>query len=206
VSENESYTQLQMVWPEHLLNAPPAVRLPFGYTLRTYRRGDEARFYEVMELAGWPGWNDEKLRPWISRIPPESWFMAIHEESNEIVATAMALHDHSELHPFGGELGWAAGDPAHAGKGLGMAVCAAVTARLIDAGYRNIHLYTEHWRLAALKTYLKLGYIPFLYTPEMPERWQAICAQLQWPFTPEMSFTRPNLPVLIREIEELAEV
>jgi mycothiol synthase len=184
-SAGESYVQLQMVWPEHRLNAPPVVQLPLGYTLRPYRRGDELRFYQVMELAGWPGWNDEKLQPWMARIPPESWFMAVHVESGEIVTTAMGLHDHTELHPFGGELGWVAGDPAHAGQGLGMAVCAAVTARLIDAGYRNIHLYTEHWRLAALKTYLKLGYVPFLYTPEMPERWQAVCEQLRWPFTPE---------------------
>jgi mycothiol synthase len=182
--QNESYTQLQMVWPEHLLNAPPAVWLPPGYALRTYRRGDEPRFYEVMELAGWPGWNDEKLRPWVSRVLPEGWFMAIDEKSSEIVATAMALH--SEVCPSGGELGWLAGDPAHAGKGLGMAVSAAVTARFIHAGYRHIHLYTEDWRLPALKTYLKLGYIPLLHTPEMPERWRAVCVQLQWLFTPEV--------------------
>ena len=73
--------QLQMVWPEHLLSAPPAVRLPPGYALRTYRPGDEPRFYEVMALAGWPGWDDEKLRPWLARIPPGSWFMAVHEAS-----------------------------------------------------------------------------------------------------------------------------
>jgi mycothiol synthase len=139
-----------------------------------------------MDLAGWPDWDDKKLQPWMARIPPESWFMAIHQESDVIVATAMGLHDQTDLLPFGGELGWVAADPDHTGKGLGMAVCAAVTARLIHAGYRNIHLYTEHWRLAALKTYLKLGYIPFLYKPEMPERWRAVCMQLQWPFTPEI--------------------
>jgi len=126
--------QLQMVWPEHLLNAPPAVQPPYGYGLRTYRRGDEPRFCQVMELAGWPGWNDEKLQPWVARILPEGWFMAVHEESGRIVATAMALHSHSALHPFGGELGWVAGDPAHAGKGLGRLVSAAVTRRLIDGG------------------------------------------------------------------------
>lgn len=97
----------------------------------------------------------------------------------------MGLHDHSDLHPFGGELGWVAADPAHAGKGLGYAVCAAVTARLLQAGYDNIHLYTEHWRLAAIKTYLKLGYLPFLFAPEMAERWRAVCIQLSWSFTPE---------------------
>jgi mycothiol synthase len=174
-----------MVWPEHRLNDPPVVRVPPGYSLRTYEPGDEPAFYRVMALAGWPGWDDDKLRPWMARIPPGGWFMAVHDQSRGIAATAMALHDHSDLHPFGGELGWLAGDPAHAGKGLGMAVCAAVTARLIAAGYRDIHLYTEHWRLAALKTYLRLGYVPFFYLPDMPERWRAVCAQLGWPFTPE---------------------
>jgi mycothiol synthase len=174
-----------MVWPEHLLDAPPSVAPPPGYRLRTYRQGDEPRFYQIMGLAGWPGWNDGKLQPWISRLLPGGWFLAVHQESNETVASAMALHSHSELHPFGGELGWLAGDPAHAGRGLGLVVSAAVTTRFIAAGYRNIHLYTEDWRLPALKTYLKLGYVPFLFSPEMPERWQAICTQLQWPFTPE---------------------
>ena len=138
------------------------IKLLICISLRTYQPGDEPGFYRVMALAGWPGWDDDKLRPWLARIPPGGWFMAVHDQSGDMVATAMALHDHSDLHPFGGELGWVAGDPAHAGKGLGMAVCAAVTGRLIAAGYRDIHLYTEHWRLAAIKTYLKLGYIPLL--------------------------------------------
>jgi mycothiol synthase len=185
MNEADAYTQLQMVWPAHLLDRPPLVRLSPGYALRTYQPGDEAHFYRVMALAGWPGWDDAKLQPWLARIPPASWFMAVRQDSGEIVATAMGLHDHSPTHPFGGELGWVAAHPAHAGHGLGMAVCAAVTARLLAAGYENIHLYSEDWRLAALKTYLRLGYVPFLYTPDMPERWRVICTQLGWPFTPE---------------------
>ncbi|MBX3010453.1 MAG: GNAT family N-acetyltransferase [Caldilineaceae bacterium] len=185
MSEHESELQLQMVWPEHRLAVPPSISVPAGYTLHTYQHGDEPGFYQVMERAGWPGWHAEKLSPWLARIPPGSWFMISHGASQTIVATAMGLHDHSADHPFGGELGWVAVDPAHGGKGLGTAVCAAVTARLIAAGYENIHLYTEHWRLAALKLYLRLGYVPFLYTPAMAERWQSLCTQLEWPFTPE---------------------
>ncbi len=158
MSDNESYPQLQMAWPEHLLKAPPAVQLPAGYTLRPYRPGDEPRFHKVMELAGWPGWNDDVLWPWLSKILPDGWFMVIHETSNEIVATAMTLHNYTGRHPFQGELGWLAGDPAHAGQELGMAVSAAVTARFIEAGYHKIHRYTEDYRLAALTTHLKLGY------------------------------------------------
>jgi len=185
VGDEEPYVHLQMVWPERLLDPRPSIRLASGYTLRTYRPGDETGFFKVMERAGWPGWDEEKLRPWIARVPPGSWFMIVDDPSGEIVATAMGLHDHTDLHPFGGELGWVAADPAHAGKALGGAVSAAVTARLIAAGYRNIHLYTEHWRLAALKTYLRLGFVPFLYAPEMAGRWRAVCETLAWPFTPE---------------------
>lgn len=138
-----------------------------------------------MALSGWPGWDDERLRPWLARIIPGGWIMAVHAASADIVATAMCLHNHTDWHPFGGELGWVASDPDHGGRGLGMAVCAAATSRLIGAGYRNIHLYTEDWRLPALKTYLRLGYCPLLYEPAQAARWQVICAQLGWPFTPD---------------------
>jgi mycothiol synthase len=178
-------TQLQMVWPEHLLDAPPSVKVRPGYALRTFEWGDQPRFYKVMALAGWPEWDDERLQPWLERILPNGWFMATHEESGQIVASAMCLHSYSALHPFGGELGWLAGDPAHAGRGLGGVVSAAVTRRFLGAGYTDIHLYTEDFRFAALRTYLKLGYVPFLYLPEMAERWRAVCEQVGWSFTPD---------------------
>lgn len=183
MTEANSSPQLQMVWPEHLRNAPPIIQLSAGYSMRTHRPKDEPRFFHLMELAGCPGWNEGVLQPWLPRILPKGWFMAIHEESGEIVASAMALH--SDAYPSGGELGWLAGDPAHTGKGLGLAVSAAVIARFIEEGLRDIHLYTEDYRLAALKIYLKLGFVPFLYTPEMPKLWRTICHQLGWPFTPE---------------------
>ncbi len=178
--------QLQMVWPHRLLNQPPLVDTPARYRLRTYRPGDEERFIEVMHLAGWPEWNTAKLEGIIGRVLPDSWFMAVDLELDQIVATAMALHDHTPLHPFGGELGWVGSDPAHRGRGLGTCVCAAVTARLLAAGYRDIHLYTEHFRLPALKIYLKLGYVPFLHTEEMLPLWRDICQKLDWPYRPEM--------------------
>jgi mycothiol synthase len=185
-SSQDDESQLQMVWPKPLLNSPPLVHLPEGYTIRTYRPGDELRFYEVMERAGWPGWNEKTLRPWLAKILPDGWFMVIEEADKEIVATAMALHNYKETNPFQGELGWLACDPAHQGKGLGLAASAAVTTRLIKASYRHICLYSEDFRLAALKTYLKLGYLPFLDTPDMSRRWLAICEQLQWPYGPKV--------------------
>jgi mycothiol synthase len=186
VSEEQPYAQLQMVWPTEQLSKLPEICLPAGYMLRTYQPGDEPGWYRLMDLAGWPGWDDETLQPWIARVLPESWFVLLHTGSGQIVASAMGIHDHSDLHPFGGELGWVCADPDHAGRGLGLAVSSAVTRRLISAGYRDIHLKTDDHRLPALKTYFKLGYVPFLFLPEMQERWQAVCEQLNWPFTPEV--------------------
>ena len=37
------------------------------------------------------------------------------------------------------------------------------------------HLQTDDWRAAAIKTYLKMGFVPFLFTDDMPARWRAVC-------------------------------
>jgi|GEM_PF-434377 len=185
VREAEYPTQLRMIWPEHLLNALPRVQLPTDYLLRTYQSGDESRFFRVMELAGWPGWDDQRLQPWYERTVPEGWFMVVHRATGEVVGTAMALRDRLEFGCQGGEIGWVACVPEHRGQRLGFIVSAAATARLIEEGYRHIHLYTEDWRFAALKTYLKLGYIPYLHASDMAGRWQSVCARVGWPFAPE---------------------
>ena len=176
--------QLQMAWPEHLLLTPPPVRLSTGYLMRTYQPGDKNSFFEVMELAGWNGWDEKRLEPWIPRILSEGWYLAFHQASSRMVASCMALR--SEAHISGGELGWLASDPTHSGKGLGLALSAVVTARFIDEGLRVIHLYTEDYRLAAIKTYLKLGYVPLLCMDKIDDRWREICKQLDLPFTPEI--------------------
>ena len=136
------------------------MHVPIGYTLRNYKPGDEEGWYDVMDLAGFTRWNYEMLEPWFSHILPDGWFLIEHRASGKIVATAMASHRPQDIHPFGGELGWVAGDPEHKGNGLGMAVSAAVVRRLLQSGYKNIFLNTDDWRLPALSIYLRLGWIP----------------------------------------------
>jgi mycothiol synthase len=185
MTQPSDYTQLQMLYPAGRVPPLPQSFLAPGYALRNYCPGDEPRFYEVMALAGFDGWNDERLNEWLPRLLPDGWFLGIHAASGQVVASTMAFHGHTAQHPFGGELGWVAADPAHAGKGLGMAVCAAVTGRLVRGGYHNIYLLTDDWRLPAIKVYLKLGYLPWLFKAEMPARWQVICEKLNWPYTPQ---------------------
>jgi mycothiol synthase len=187
-------TQLQMVYEQMQLLLPDPL-LPHGYSLRLYRAGDEVRFSTVMMRAGFGDWDTARIRPWMARILPDGWFMVVDDLSQVIVATAMCLHDHSDDHPFGGEVGWVAVDPDHRGKHLGSIVTAACVRRFIAAGYHNIHLYTEDFRLPAIKTYLRLGFRPFLYAQDMPERWREVCAALAWEYTPHNWRTAPGIRI-----------
>ena len=177
--------QLRMVWPQRLISQPPEVETPAGYEIRHYQPGDEQRFYEVMRLAGWPRWDAKRLDYSLSRIIPNGWFMAVEEQSKTVVGTAMCLHNYTGSLPFWGDLGWLACDPAHTGRGLGLALSAAVTSRFIEAGYRKIGLHTEYYRLPAIKIYLKLGFLPMLKGGDAIDLWREVCQKLDWPFTPK---------------------
>ena len=176
MSEQPPRQQLEMAWPKGLTRRPRLRKLPPGYELRTFRDSDRADYYRVMGLAGFTGWTDETLKPWLAKVLPDGFFVVAHKR--KVVAAAMATHNPGERHPFGGELGWVAGDPAHKGLGLGYTVCAAVMRRFLDAGYSNIYLRTDDFRLPAISIYLKLGFVPSLFAPDMKERWQAVAKEL----------------------------
>ncbi|MGD2026498.1 MAG: GNAT family N-acetyltransferase, partial [Anaerolineales bacterium] len=177
--------QIQMVWPPGRRMTNPEPRLAGGYFLRTYRRGDEECFFRLMDSVGWAGWDEAHLRPWLYRALPDGWFFAVQKASGKIAATCMATHDPTWQMPFCGEVGWTATHPDHQGKGLGKAVVSAVVARFLNTGYRCVHLYTEHWRDAALKMYLKLGFVPYLDPSDSIKIWEKICARIGWTYEPE---------------------
>lgn len=178
-------SQLQMLWPANLFATPAKVRLPLGYHLRLFSEKDTDAYLTLVHEAGFAHFDEASVLDCARRTLPDGLFVIEHEATGVLAATALANHIPTELHPNGGELGWVAGSVAHAGKGLGIAVCSAVINRFMEAGYRRIYLKTDDWRLAALKSYLKMGFEPFLFLPDMPERWQAVCEKLKWPYTPK---------------------
>ena len=170
--------QLHMIWPKTRLGSPPSVKVPSGYVLRQYVATDERQYIALMDKAGFTGWTHESVQGSIGHILPDGFYVIEHLASGRLVATAVSQHYSTELHPYGGQVGWVAGDPEHKGKGLGRAVTAAATARLLQAAYSEIYLQTDDWRLPAIKIYLDLGYQPLMYCEGMPERWEAIREKL----------------------------
>ena len=81
--------------------------------------------------------------------------------------------------PQVGVLGWVMTRPDFRGRHLGRSVSVAAMHRLYEAGYRVFSLLTDDFRLAAVKTYLDLGWNPWLYLPEMEGRWRALAETLK---------------------------
>jgi mycothiol synthase len=173
-----------MVWPESKLQSPPSFEVPKGFNLRIYGPEDDPLLFRLMNRAGFSGWGPDDLKVWLPRALPNGYFLLIDRDTNRLVATTLAAHHPSAIHPFGGELAWAAVDPDYRGRGLGYATCAATTFRFIQAGYRRIYLTTDDYRRLAIRLYLMMGYVPLLYEESMPVRWQNICRQLTWDYTP----------------------
>jgi mycothiol synthase len=189
----ERKQQLQMIWPPVGRAAPIVGRLPTGYALRTWRDGDAAAYIALMNRAGFEGWSEEQLKQELAMCLPRGLFFVVHAASGTLVATACANHRPSSRHPFGGELGWVASDPDHRGHGLGRAATQAATVRLLEAGYTELYLQTDDFRLAAIHVYLQMGWLPWLYLPDMQPRWRAVCEQLGVPFEQANAVT-PAVP------------
>jgi len=175
--------QLRMVWPKRLFHNLLRIELPKGYGLRSFREGDEKMYVELMRKAGFENWPAERVQDILNNplSPDGIYFITFH---GKLVATACAL-DRTPENERGaenliGELGWVACDPAHRGRHLGKVVCAAAMNHLLLHNYCSIFLLTDDWRLAAIKTYLELGFEPVVDTAEMQLRWEKVCEKLKW--------------------------
>lgn len=145
------------------------------YRLRTYRPGDEDAWLALLSSGVFGSWDHPRLARMLAgeRGPlPRSGIFFV-TMADEPVGTACAF-----LHPDEcgdvAELGWVVVHPKHRGHGLSLQVCRAVLGfvRALDHSY--VYLLTEDFRLAAIKTYLRLGFVPEMVDPSHPGRWQAI--------------------------------
>ena len=175
-----------MIWPAEAIDHFIDPITASGYKIRVYHPGDESSFLRLMVAGEFDRWDDEKLQFNMGKIVPGGWFFAVETRSNDIVGTAMCIHNYTGTAPFVGDLGWLACAPVHRGHGLGYSLTAHVTNRFHQAGYANIQLHTEYYRLPAIKTYLRIGYQPVMYSSDMNGLWMEVCDQIDWEFTPEV--------------------
>ena len=178
-------------------SSAPEHELPALYMLRGRNATVEDAIppeYEVLPLPT-RRWHDARAvveldgpvtdRAWgdlLARVLPGGLFVLRDRRSGQFIGTAIAIDNPAGSRfyfPAGGQLGYLVVDAAHRGKGLGYALVVAVVERFRTAGYQHLWLGVQGWRLAAIRTYLRAGYRPFLHAPNtnaLVTRWTCVFA------------------------------
>jgi mycothiol synthase len=173
--EPSPYRSLFMRRP-HLRELPPLALSP-GYRLRTAGPADTAGLAALLTLAFGEAWDAELTRHRLIEDPSVAAIYVIEREAGPLVATASSrlLPDQ---YAGSGYLHWVGGDPAERGQRLGYQVTLAVLHDFARRGLVDSVLETDDWRLPAIATYLKCGYVPELRDPADADRWTAVSFSL----------------------------
>jgi mycothiol synthase len=162
----------------HYRGLPP-LQLPDGYALRTYRDGDETHWARIINAVGSLGtWDESRVRRELTGRPqfdPEGLFFVVSDATP--VATACAWRDRlgeAEV----GQLHMVAVAPEHQGRRLGTAASVAAVRYFEAHGFAAVYLLTDDVRLAAVRTYLDIGFEPVFPEPDHVERWERVRATL----------------------------
>ena len=170
-------SQLQMR-RHNLAGLPPIPALGEGCSLRRGALADRAGIAEVLakafDDATWDA--DRVQRELFEDECVHGTFIVVFREKP--VATA-SVQIQPDRYPRSGVLHWVATDPEHRGQRLGAAVSLAVLHVFVEMGCRDAVLLTDDERLAAIKTYLGLGFLPEPTDGSHSERWAAVSAALE---------------------------
>ncbi len=158
----------------------PQVELPEGWHIRSYRPGDGADWCRCCQ-GGALGVEEEPSEALFQRlmlsdphIRPENVLFIVDDAGWIGGTTTMYCPDEPGL----GTIHMVAVREQARGKGLSTPVCAAAIGRGIALGRDRITLTTDDFRIPAIRSYLKLGFLPVVDDWEMRRRWQALLAPL----------------------------
>ena len=164
-----------MYWREQLL---PPCTLPEGYTIRTYREGDEHGWIDAcahgLDTGSWTVDDFRKKMLECEGLHPEGLFFVI-DPDGRIVGTATGV---LKGPPDLGYVHMVSIHPDYRGLGLAKPLNAAVMKYLVGSGRTRVVLNTDDFRIQAIKVYLWLGFLPALHAEDMEERWLRLMEQL----------------------------
>ena len=159
----------------------PEVVLPEGVLSRSFEDGDEAQWECVLQesFGGDPGrFKFEGIMRSSPAFQPERiWFLIA---DGLAVATASA-YPQDWVAPHGSTLHYVAVRPAYQGKKLGYWGSLLAMHQMVREGMRFAGLATDDFRLPAIRTYLKLGFEPYLVHENQRERWPRVFGDLGMP-------------------------
>ncbi|MBR2508337.1 MAG: hypothetical protein IKB71_01170 [Lentisphaeria bacterium] len=156
----------------------PELEVAEGFSLRNVLDEELEQYNELRTSVNFPAWDVETLKNYRNKVLPGGMMVIVENATGRFAASAGAETTDMKEFAHIGVLGWVMTHPDMRGHHLGKSASVAAMHRLYKEGYRTFSLLTDDFRDAALKTYLNLGWKPWLYLDDMEGRWRAIAEKL----------------------------
>ena len=155
---------------------PPDAPVPTG-RLRPAVEGDADALGMLLTAAFEEQWDVDRVRSALLDTPDVVRTWVVENPDGQLVATASErlLPDR---YPDAGYLHWVASAPTARGAGLGSLVTRACLAGFAERGPSRAVLETEDFRVPAVRTYLRLGFVPESRDDDERHRWSALLPTL----------------------------
>jgi mycothiol synthase len=150
------------------LAAIPPVSLPAGYSECPGSESLVPRWVEMLDRV-FGKYSLERVRP---QLESEYWNpdrVKLVAKGEALAAMSMAWYE-PEIWPRSGFVFWVAVEEGHRGLGLGSYVLSRALQHIADDGYIDAVLYTEDSNFAAIRLYLKFGFVPMITGTSAGER------------------------------------
>ena len=141
----------------------PQYALPAGYSLRAFGPGDRETWLRLWRAAEpfqtiRDGTFDNEFAADLPGMARRCVFLV--SPAGEDIGTATAWYERRFLRRAWGRIHWLCIVPPEQGKGLSHGLMTAAMNRLRALGHRRALLVTQTPRLAAIRTYLRFGFVP----------------------------------------------
>lgn len=172
MSKEETVPQLLMALGD--LQAAPDAYPPAPYGVRSMKKGDEQAWEDIIREAFGADESYRSLEEDPAYRPERVWFAVDENDRPVATASCWTTQEYREgcavLHMVGTL-------PSCGGKHLGAAAAAAALQQARREGFSRMVLRTDPFRLAAIKTYLRMGFRPVMFHPAHRALWKTILSQ-----------------------------
>lgn len=165
---------LRMCWTGNASSIKPQ-DLPDGYAFRKYRgASDIKKWVELVRKAD--GFGYVSKTTFENEISDEERLCLLFVVKNGVYTTTAGGCKWPQLGANCAVINYVANDPQYRGMKLGLACVTETMSSVVASGYSLIIVHTEDFRLAAINTYLRLGFRPCLQEadPSQKKRWRKI--------------------------------
>lgn len=175
----------QLVMFRSSLSDLPSLQLHADYSVRTYQPGDDAAWNAIIKQSFLKDCDFAKEISGRDLFKPERVLFVCHH--GQPVATACAWYK-PEWDEQTGYLHMVGALPSQSGKKLGYAASLAALQQMQREQRKSAVLNTDDYRLPAIHTYWKLGFVPQIVHENQVQRWKLIAEKLGNAVLAEVSF------------------